>query len=97
MDRFSKNAFIEFASDPSNLEELELDLQSEVERRLHPLVKAEMEKIVDELNARGHELRYRCEPAPGDIHFRDWRPGHCDLLLACDTVITSTFRRAIEE
>lgn len=64
MGRFSKMAFLESASDRANLKRLEQDLQEEVERRLHPIVKATMEEIVGELNAVGHELRYRCEPTP---------------------------------
>lgn len=97
MDKYSKTAFIDAAKDSVTLETLESKLQQEIENRLYPIVKAEMEKIVDELNAHGHELRYRYEPTPGDIHFRDWEPGRCDLLLACDAVVTTGFRRAVEE
>ena len=75
---------------------LEEALRNEVLRRLHPMILNEIEKIVSELNSLGHDLRLRQTAVPGDIHYRDWRPQSCDLMLGCDTIISATFRKAIE-
>ena len=50
---------------------LEEALRNEVLRRLHPMILNEIEKIVSELNALGHDLRLRQAAVPGDIHYRD--------------------------
>lgn len=90
MTKFSKQAFIDATASPSTLEKLEFELREAVEQSLHPIVQAEMEKIVANLNESGHSLQYRIEPRPGDLHFRDWKPGQCDLMLACDVVISAS-------
>ena len=72
-------------------------LQNAIQRRLHPHLLREVEAIVEELNDLGHALKLRYDPYPGDIHYRDVREGRCDLLVACDCVITVSYGGAIEE
>lgn len=88
--KFSKDAFVE------NPDAIAKELQDYVQCRLHPILMGEMEKIVAELNQLGHNLKPRYDFEPGDIHYRDWVNQHCDLMLACDTVISASFGTALE-
>ena len=97
MQQYSKENFIQRTESEGELQMLSEALGNEIQRRLHPTILSEMEAIVSDLNALGHNLKLRYEPFPGDIHYRDWSKQHCDLLVACDTVISVAFRKAIEE
>ena len=71
-------------------------LQRAVLLEISPIVAKALEKIVLELNAVGHNLTPYREQGVGDFHFRSVTgKGECDLLLACDVVITSAFRAGI--
>jgi hypothetical protein len=94
---YSKKAFSDAKENKEQLKRITSELHAEVQRRLHPLVLAELEAIVAALNACGHNLRHRYPPVPGEIHFRDTHSDRVDLLIACDTVVTVDFGSAIED
>lgn len=96
-EEYAKREFEAKSLQPKEMRMLVESLQNTIQRRLHPYLLREIELVVAELNELGHDLKLRYDPYPGDIHYRDVNSGSCDLLVACDCVVTVSFGEAIEE
>ncbi|HEV3469250.1 MAG TPA: hypothetical protein VG148_08010, partial [Pyrinomonadaceae bacterium] len=72
------------------------ELQGDVAREVHGAVLAAFMKVVEGLNARGHNLTPYDEIRVGDISFRDDSGGgRCNLRLACDVVISAGYAHTL--
>jgi hypothetical protein len=99
-EQYPKSKFESLASDPDATRRLADELQDDVVQEIHEAVFAAFLKVVDGLNAEGHDLRLYEEIRPGDIAYRD-EPveGQCNLRLGCDVVISAGYldTKTIEE
>lgn len=90
--KYSKQQFAERGVDSLQARELADKLQNEVAAKLDAIVSAAFRKIIDGLNAQGHNLTLYGEVKVGDISFRDEpQPNHCFLRLACDVVVSAGY------
>ena len=90
--KYSKQQFAERGVDSPAAQQLADELADDVAAELHAVVLAAFLKIVDDLNAQGHNLALYGEAKVGDISFRDEpQEDFCFLRLACDTVISSGY------
>jgi hypothetical protein len=90
--KYSKQQFAERGIDSSAARQLAGELENDVAAELHAVVSAAFLKIIDGLNAQGHNLALCGEAKVGDISFRDEpQEDFCFLRLACDTVISAGY------
>jgi hypothetical protein len=90
--KYSKQQFAERGIDSLAAGELADKLQNDLAEELHTVVSVTFQKIIDALNAQGHNLVLYGEAKVGDISFRDEpQEDHCFLRLACDIVISAGY------
>ena len=70
-DRYSKAAFEVCGLNSEAARKLSDQLQEDVNADIHAAVLAAFERVVANLNARGHKLHPYGELRPGDVDFRD--------------------------
>ena len=96
---FAKYSRVQFESrgiDSPGARELADELQHDVAKELHDSVLAAFLKVIEGLNAHGHDLQPYGEVSIGDISFRDERvEGQCFLRLACDSTISAGYSHTI--
>ena len=91
-EKYSKQQFDACGLDTPAARRLADELQDEVTREIHGAVLAAFMKVIEGLNARGHNLTPYDEIQIGDISFRDESgEGRCNLRLACDVVISAGY------
>ena len=90
--KYSKAKFESIASDPFATRRLADELQDDVGQQIHEAVLTAFLRVVEGLNAEGHDLRLYEEIRPGDIAYRD-EPveGQCNLRIGCDVVISAGY------
>ncbi|MCA9592167.1 MAG: hypothetical protein KC776_02625 [Myxococcales bacterium] len=65
--------------------------------KLHCLLRAEVQRVADELNALGHDLRPEGDSQPGEYCYRDESPtGPCRLRLAFDITVSTGYAHLTE-
>jgi hypothetical protein len=90
--KYSKQQFSERGLDTPASRQLADELQADVAKEIHEAVLAAFLKIVEGLNAQGHNLASYGEIRVGDIPFRDEQgEGFCYLRLGCDAVISAGY------
>lgn len=99
--QYAKDDFeSEYRSDPKAGHLVDA-LTADIHEILHEVVSNVVNEIVAQLNARGHNLRYYEDPAPGTIVLRDDSGEgvsyRCDLRLAVDTVVSIGFRDTTDQ
>lgn len=94
-DRFSAPSFAAKGLNTKQSLELAHELGTEIQDELHAVITDHLIKIVDRLNAMGHNLKPCEPPVPGDISYRDdWEDDsgyHCKLRVAIDTIISTGY------
>ncbi len=95
-EKYSKSQFESRGIDSPAARQLADQLQDDVAKEIHDSVLAAFLKVVEGLNARGHNLQPYDEISLGDISFRD-EPveGQCFLRLACDSTISAGYSHTI--
>jgi hypothetical protein len=98
-EKYSKSEFESLTADPAAARRLADQLQDEVLQEVHEAVYTAFLRVIDGLNAKGHDLRLSEEIGLGDIAYRDEVEGHCNLRLACDVVISAGYSdtKTVEE
>jgi hypothetical protein len=99
-EKYTKRQFEGFGLDTPAARQLADELQGDVAKEIHEAVLAAFVKVVEGLNARGHNLTPYDEILAGDISFREESSeGRCKLRLACDVVISAGYShtRAADE
>jgi hypothetical protein len=97
-EKYSKQQFDSLGRNTTGARRLADELQADVNEELHAAVLPAFLKIVDRLNATGHNLTPYEPIAAGDIAFRDELPdGDCHLRLACDVVISAGYADTMSE
>ncbi len=97
-EKYSKSEFESLSADPAATRRLADQLQDDVVQ--HDAVYTAFLRVVDGLNAKGHDLRLCEEIRPGDIAYRDELfEGQCNLRLGCDVVISAGYSdiKSVEE
>ena len=95
--KYSKQQFESLGRNTPAARKLADDLQDDVCREVHITVFEEFRKIIEALNAQGHNLEVYGEIKIGDIPFRDVsKEGQCNLRLACDVVISAGYSDTID-
>jgi hypothetical protein len=90
--KYSKQLFESHGLNTPAARRLADELQDDVSREIHIAVLEEFRKIIDALNAQGHQLEVDGEIKIGDLPFRDEsNAGQCGLRLACDVVISAGY------
>ena len=96
LDKYSKVQFESRGINSPAARELADQLQDDVAKEIHGSVLAAFLKVVEGLNAHGHNLQPYDEIRIGDISFRDERvEGQCSLRLACDSTISAGYSHTI--
>ncbi|MFZ0063893.1 MAG: hypothetical protein WAL47_17810 [Pyrinomonadaceae bacterium] len=92
VEKYSRSKFESLASDPASTRRLADELQDDVVQKIHEAVSSAVSKVVQALNAEGHDLRLYEEIRPGAVAYRD-EPveGQCNLRLGCDVVISAGY------
>jgi hypothetical protein len=91
-ERFSSEAFRESKLDSPQARILADQLSDAILARLHRALDAEMQRIVQELNAKGHQLKPVGEAKPGDLQFWDSNgPDTCKLRIGADVVVSTGY------
>jgi len=94
-EKYSKQQFESLGLDSPAARKLADELQEDVTREIHDAVLAAFSRVVEGLNARGHNLGAD-EIRIGDIAFRDESAdGQCYLRLGCDVVISAGYSHTI--
>ena len=95
-EKYSKLQFETRGIDSPAARKLADELQDDVAKEIHDSVLATFLKVVQRLNAHGHDLQPYDEISMGDISFRD-EPveGQCFLRLACDSTISAGYSDTI--
>jgi hypothetical protein len=94
--KYSKQAFEACGLNTPEARRLANELENDVSQEIHMIVLEEFRKIIDALNAQGHDLEVYGEIKIGDIPFRDEsRDGQCKLRLGCDIVISAGYSDAL--
>jgi hypothetical protein len=99
-EKYSKSEFESLTADPAATRKLADQLQDDVVQEVHEAVFTAFLRVVDRLNAEGHDLRLYEELRPGDIAYRDESgEGQCNLRLGCDVVISAGYSdtKTVEE
>ena len=61
-------------------------------QEIHSVLMPTMNKIIDELNKRGHQLTFYEDPIPGDIAYRHQDgDGQMGLRIGVDTIISTGY------
>jgi hypothetical protein len=95
-EKYSKREFESCGIDSPAARELADELQDDVAKEIHDSVLAAFLRVVEGLNAHGHDLQPYGEINIGDISFRDERvEGQCFLRLACDSTISAGYSHTI--
>jgi len=90
--KYSKQQFDSLGRDTPAARQLADELQADVNEEIHTAVRPAFMKIIERLNAMGHNLTVYDPIVPGDITFRDEpEDGDCYLRLACDVVISAGY------
>ena len=90
-EKYSKQQFESLGLDSPAARTLAHELEDDVTAEIHGEVLAAFSRVVEELNARGHNLKAD-EINIGDIAFRDESAdGQCYLRLGCDVVISAGY------
>jgi hypothetical protein len=96
---FEKYSKLEFGSrgiDSPAARELADELQDDVAKEIHDSVLGAFLKVVEALNAHGHNLQPYDQISIGDISFRgELVEGQCFLRLACDSTISAGYSHTI--
>jgi hypothetical protein len=97
-ERYSKSEFESLTAHPAAARRLADQLQDDVVQEVHEAAYTAFLRVVDGLNAKGHDLRLE-EISPGEIAYRDQVEGYCNLRLACDVVISAGYcdTKTVEE
>lgn len=94
-DNFSAASFAAKGLNTKQSLELAHQLGAEIQDELHAVITDHLLKIVERLNAMGHNLKLYVPPVPGDISYRDdWEDDsgyHCKLRVAVDTIISTGY------
>ncbi|HEX8177233.1 MAG TPA: hypothetical protein VF543_19245 [Pyrinomonadaceae bacterium] len=91
-EKYSKQQFESLGLNTPAARKLADDLQNDVTEEIYAAVLAAFQKVVERLNAQGHNLKVDGEIRPGDISFRDELiEGQCHLRLGCDVVISAGY------
>lgn len=94
-DRFSAASFAAKGLNTKQSLELAYELRTEIQDELHTVITDHLFKIVERLNAMGHNLKTYEPPVPGDISYRDdWEDDsgyHCKLRVGVDTIISTGY------
>lgn len=99
-ERYSKEQFESLGLNTLAARKLADELQLDVNEELQAAVLPAFLKIIERLNAQGHNLAAYDEIRAGDISFRDVpTEGQCCLRLGCDVVISAGYShtRMIDE
>jgi hypothetical protein len=95
-EKYSRLQFESRGVDSPAARELADELQDDVAQEIHTSVLAAFLKVVEGLNAQGHNLQPYDEISIGDISFRDEQvEGECFLRLACDSTISAGYSHTI--
>lgn len=95
-DKYSKVKFESCGFNSEAARALADQLQVDVNVELHAAVLSSFQKIISELNMRGHHLTPYGEIRPGDVSFRDHsRHDDCQLRLAYDVVISAGYSHTV--
>ncbi|BAY16058.1 hypothetical protein NIES21_18810 [Anabaenopsis circularis NIES-21] len=95
-EKYSKQQFDACGLDTSAARQLADELQDDVAKEIHEVVLTAFLKVVEELNARGHNLTPYDEIQVGDIPFRDESSKErCNLRLACDIIISTGYSHTL--
>ena len=91
-EKYSKLEFESRGNDSPAARELADELEDDVAKEIHDSVLGAFLKVVEGLNAHGHNLQPYDEISIGDISFRDERvEGQCFLRLAYDSTISAGY------
>jgi hypothetical protein len=94
-ERFSASSFAAKGLNTKQSCELAYELGTEIQDELQAVITDHLLKIVERLNAMGHNLKLFDPRVPGDISYRDdWEDDsgyHCKLRVAVDTVISTGY------
>ena len=91
-EKYSKEQFESLGRNSTAAPQLADQLQADVNEELYAVVLPAFLKIVDRLNATGHNLTEYEPVVAGEIAFRDEPTnGHCYLRLGCDVVISAGY------
>ena len=95
-NKYSKAAFESCGLNSEAARTLADQLQADVNVEMHSVLLSAFQKIISELNERGHHLRPYGEIRPGDVSFRDHtRHDDCQLRLAYDVVISAGYSHTV--
>lgn len=98
--RYSKEDFLTEYHSHGKAGDLTDELAADVQEILHEVISAAVDRIVEQLNGSGHNLRHYDAPVPGAIALRDdsgkGAEYRCDLRLAVDTVVSVGFRDTMD-
>jgi hypothetical protein len=95
-EKYSKLQFESCGIDSPAARELADELQDDVAKEIHDSVLVAFLRVVEGLNAHGHDLQPYGESSIGDISFRDEGvEGQCFLRLACDSTISAGYSHTI--
>jgi hypothetical protein len=95
-EKYSKKQFEACGLDTLASRRLADELQNDVAKEIHAAVLAAFMKVVEGLNALGHNLTPYDEIEVGDISFRDESgEGQSNLRLACDVVISAGYSHTL--
>ena len=86
-EKYSKEQFRSLGWNTPDARKLADELEVKVNELIHPAVLDAFSKVVNQLNAHGHNLTNYDDKRPGNISFRD-EPveGQCHLRLGCNVV-----------
>jgi hypothetical protein len=90
-EKYSKQQFESLGRNSTAARQLADQLQADVNEELHAVVLPAFLKIVDRLNATGHNLTEYEPIVAGEIAFRDEPKRRCYLRLGCDVVISAGY------
>jgi hypothetical protein len=96
-EKYSKRHFETLGLDSPAARKLADDLEDDVKKELQPIIIGAFQRIIEGLNAKGHNLKAYGEIKLGDIPFRDESEEKCNLRLACDFVISAGYADTISE
>lgn len=98
-EKFSATSFASLGLGSKSARELADLLAEEIQGEMHQVIELHLSRIIERLNAMGHDLRSEYPPAPGDFSYRDdWNDEagyHCKLLVGFDTVVTTGYGHLI--
>src|SRR6185295_12548929 len=99
-EKYSRSEFESLTADPAAIRKLSDQLQDDVLQEVHEAVFTAFLRVVDRLNAEGHDLRIYEEIRLGDIAYRDESgERQFNLRLGCDVVISAGYAdtKTVEE